>query len=100
VFSGACNGLFRSISLGRDAGGRNFRACCPNGTERGSATRSSPESERAQEIPWGFGLLNVLQLTEPRSAVAEIDLGNTPWTLRRNAVFMRQRARMIEGPAG
>jgi hypothetical protein len=25
-------------------------------------------------------LLNVLQLTEPRSAVAEIDLGNTPLT--------------------
>jgi hypothetical protein len=42
--------------------------------------------------------LNVLRLTEPRSAVTEIDLSNTPLTLRqaklhgfgRNAGFIRQ----------
>jgi hypothetical protein len=39
-------------------------------------------AERAQEIPWVFERLNVLRLTEPRSAVTEIDLGNTPLTLR------------------
>ena len=44
---------------------------------RPAAARSA---ERAQEIPWVFGLLNVLRLTEPRSAAAEIDLGNTPLT--------------------
>jgi hypothetical protein len=42
---------------------------------RPAAARSA---ERAQEIPWVFGLLNVLRFTEPRSAVAEIDLGNMP----------------------
>jgi hypothetical protein len=29
-------------------------------------------------IPWFFGWLNALRLTEPRSAGAEINLGNTP----------------------
>jgi hypothetical protein len=37
---------------------------------RPAAARSA---ERAQEIPWIFRLLNVLRLTEPRSAVAEIN---------------------------
>jgi len=41
---------------------------------RPAAARSA---ERTQEIPWIFRLLNVLRPTEPRSAVAEIDLGNT-----------------------
>src|ERR1017187_3042167 len=53
-------------------------ACCPNGTERGAATRSSPEYRTGAGNSWVFGLLNVLRLTEPRSAAAEIDLGNTP----------------------
>gem|GEM_PF-1806208 len=42
---------------------------------RHAAARSA---ERAQEIPWVFERLNVLRLTEPRSAVTEIDLSNTP----------------------
>ena len=42
---------------------------------RPAAARSA---ERAQEIPWVFERLNVLRLTEPRSAVTEIDLSNTP----------------------
>jgi len=62
---------------------------------RHAAARSA---ERAQEIPWVFERLNVLRLTEPRSAVTEIDLGNTPLTPRqarlhrfgRNAGFIRQ----------
>jgi hypothetical protein len=46
---------------------------------RPAAARSA---EWVQEIPWVFERLNMLRLTEPRSAVAEIDLGNTPstWT--------------------
>ena len=44
---------------------------------RPAAARSA---EWAQEIPWVFERLNMLRLTEPRSAVAEIDLGNTPLT--------------------
>jgi hypothetical protein len=42
---------------------------------RPAAARSA---ERAQEIPWVFERLNALRLTEPRSAVTEIDLSNTP----------------------
>ena len=48
-----------------------------------------------RKFPWVFGLLNVLRLTEPRSAGAEIDLGNSPqdapnredghWSQRRNS---------------
>jgi hypothetical protein len=48
--------------------------------ERSAGLRpaAARRAERAQEIPCVFGLLNVLRLTEPRSAAAEIDLGNTP----------------------
>ena len=60
--------------------------------ERSAGLRpaAARRAERAQEIPWVFGLFNVLRLTEPRSAAAEIDLGNTPGSLdppRRTVLF-------------
>ena len=54
VFPDACHGLFRGVSLGRDAGGATLRACCPKGMERGSATRSSPECRTGAGNSMGF----------------------------------------------
>ncbi len=47
---------------------RIVRACCPNGTERGCPTRSSQKGQMSAQNSTGFGVSNVLQLGQPRSA--------------------------------
>jgi len=78
VFPDACHGLFRGVSLGRDAGGATLRACCPKGMERGSATRSSPECRTGAGNSMDFQIVERAAAETAALRRLQNDLGNTP----------------------